>query len=74
MSKRKKHTLKFTQRQLELIRYACDLAKCDRTSKDQRTLSSVVWKIRDLDLPNFDVKIDTVCRNPMTGRMEIFKY
>ena len=58
MNKRKKHNLKFTQRQLELITYACDLALCDRTSKDQLTLSSVLWKIRGLC--NFDHNIKTI--------------
>ena len=74
MSKRKKHTLKLTQRQLELIRYACELSLCDRTSKDQDTLKSVLWKIQDLELPNFDYHIKTMCRNLSTGRMEVFKY
>ena len=60
MNKRKKHTLKFTQRQLELITYACDLALCDRTIEDQRTLSSVLWKINNLQLPNFDYQIKTI--------------
>ena len=60
MSKRKKQTLKFTQRQLELINYACELTLCDRTRKDQLTLSSVLWKIRDLELPNFDHSIKTI--------------
>jgi hypothetical protein len=60
MNKRKKHTLKLTQRQLELIKFACDLSLCDRTSKDQHTLSSVLWKIRDLELPNFDNHIKTI--------------
>jgi len=60
MNKRKKHTLKFTQRQLELIKYACELALCDRTRDDQKTLSSVLWKVTALDLPNFDYKIKTI--------------
>jgi hypothetical protein len=60
MNKRKKHILKFTQRQLELIVYACELAQCDRTRKDQLTLSSVYWKINNLQLPNFDNQIKTI--------------
>lgn len=60
MNKRKKHTLKFTQRQLELIRYAVELAQADRTRKDQITLNSVYCKINDLQLPNFDNQIKTI--------------
>jgi hypothetical protein len=74
MSKRKRHTLKFTQRQLELMQYACELTLDGRTSKDQLTLSSIVWKIQDLELPNFDHSIKSMCYNMETGRMEIFKY
>tara|TARA_A100000172_G_scaffold4375_1_gene2639 strand:+ start:1004 stop:1246 length:243 start_codon:yes stop_codon:yes gene_type:complete len=52
-NKRDRYKISFTQRQLELMSFACELAIEDRKLNDEKTLVSILQKIDNLKIPKF---------------------